>query len=66
MQVWNLATYAHGTDRCFPSNIGVRGRHKGFDFGEKITRHFNGRNVSKGTKSEADDVLVGVVEVTAF
>ena len=66
VQVWNLATYPHGTDRCFPSNIGVGGRHKGFDFGEQITGHFNRRNISEGTESETDDILVGVVKVTAF
>lgn len=35
-----------------------------FHFGEEISGHFYRGDVSEGDKGEADDVLVGVVQIT--
>lgn len=64
LQVWYLATYPHGAESGFSSNVRIRGRDKLFDLGEQIPRHFDGGNVAEGAEGEADDILVRVGEVT--
>ncbi|KAI6776158.1 hypothetical protein HG530_000103 [Fusarium avenaceum] len=46
LQIGNLATYAHGTESCFSSNIGIGRGNKGLDFGEKISGHLDRSDIS--------------------
>jgi hypothetical protein len=63
LQIRHLPTYPHGAKGGFSAYVGVRAREDGFDFGEQVAGHFDRGNVSERTKRQADNVLVGVVEV---
>jgi len=66
LEIRDLATYTHGTQCGLPPDVGVRGGEKGFDFGEKVSGHFDRGDVTQGAEGESDDILVRVVKVTAI
>lgn len=66
LQIGDFAADAHCTQGSFPADVGVGAGEDSLDIWEEITRHFYGSNVAQGTEGEADDILVGVFEVTGF
>lgn len=64
LKIGNLATDSHCAEGGFPADVGVGGGEDRFDFREEISRHFNAGDVAESAEGEADDVLIGVVEVT--
>ena len=64
LQIWDLSAYPHGAQGGLAANVGVCACYYRLDFGEQVTSHLNGGDVSKGTKGETDGILVGVVQVT--
>lgn len=66
LEVWDLATYTHGTQGGLSPNVGIRSGKEGLDFGEKVSGHFDGGDVTQGAEGKTDDILVRVVEITIF
>jgi len=65
LQVWDLAAYPHGTERRLSPNVRIGCGDECLDFGEKISGHFDGRDVAERAEGEADYVLVGMPQITA-
>ncbi len=65
LEIGYFATDAHCAQGRFPADVRIGGRNESLDLGEKVSRHLDGGDIAKGTKGEANDILIGMVQVTA-
>ena len=63
LKVGHFATYPHGADCGFATDVRVCARYYRLDFREQVSSHFDGGDVAESAEGEADDVLVGMIQV---